>query len=92
MRGSCTADSVLSQRTDQEMLEGLFTLVDFLLGEDAKSDAVDSIDDVHRSRRDKVFQMLRALRAWEGHRAVQPIGIAQPQGGPSQAAQTITWV
>lgn len=85
--GSCSPDSVLSQRPDHEMLEGLFTLVDFLLGEDANSDAVNT-DDVHRCRRDRVFQMLRALRAWEGHRAVQPIGIA-PQGGPSQA---ITWV
>ncbi len=38
---------MLSQGPDHETLEGLFALVDFLLGDDANSDAV-NIDDVFR--------------------------------------------
>ena len=85
IRGSCAPKSMFSQGPDDETLEGLFALVDFLLGEGANSDAV-NINDVLLSRREKVFQLLRALRAWEGHRAVlQPIGMNAPQEGPSQA-------
>lgn len=64
-----TPEGVLSRGLDQETLEGLFSLVDFLVGEEVKSGAVD-FDDLRRSKRDKIFQMLRALRAWEGHRSV----------------------
>jgi hypothetical protein len=85
IRGSCAPKTMFSQGPDHETLEGLFTLVDFLLGEDANSGAV-NIDDVLQSKREKAFQLLRALRAWEGHRAVlQPIGMNAPQGGPSPA-------
>jgi hypothetical protein len=80
---------MFSSGPDHETLEGLFALVDFLLGEDANSGAVNMNDEL-RGKREKVFQLLRALRAWEEHRAVlQPIGMNVPQGGPSQA---ITWV
>jgi hypothetical protein len=66
------------------MIEGLFALVDFLLGDDANSDAV-NMDDVLRSKRDKALQLLKALRAWEGHHAsLQPIEMNARQGGPSQ--------
>ena len=76
---------MFSQDPDHDTLEGLFALVDFLLGEDANSGVV-NMNDVLRSKREKVFQLLRALRAWEGHRAVlQPIGMNAPQGGPSRA-------
>ena len=76
---------MFSQGPEYETLEGLFTLVDFLLGEDADFDAP-NINDMLRSKREKAFQLLRALRAWEGHRAVlQPIGMNASQGGPSQA-------
>ena len=78
MKGSCAPASVLSQRPDHETLEGLFALVDFLLGEDASSGVV-NINEVLRSKRERVFQLLKALRAWEGHRA---IGMDAPQGGP----------
>jgi hypothetical protein len=74
------------QGPEHETLEGLFALVDFLLGEDANSGAINDGGDVIRSKREKVIQLLRALRAWEGHRAVlRPIGTNEPQGGPSQA-------
>ena len=81
MKGSCAPASVLSQRPDHETLEGLFALVDFLLGEDAGSGVV-NINEVLRSKRERIFQLLKALRAWEGHRA---IGMDTPQGGPSRA-------
>lgn len=76
-----------SQGPDHETLEGLFALVDFLLGEDTNSGpGAVNIDDVLQSKREKAFQLLRALRAWEGHRAVlQPIGMNAHQGGPPQA-------
>jgi hypothetical protein len=45
-----------------------------------------NMSDVHRSKRDKIIQLLRALRAWEMHRAIlEPIEMSAPQGGPSQA-------
>ena len=86
-RDSCAPKSMVSQGSDHETIEGLFALVDFLLGEDANSEAVNHhIDDVLRSKREKVVQLLRALRAWEGHRAVlQSVGMNAPQGGPTQA-------
>ncbi|KAF8489479.1 hypothetical protein F5888DRAFT_1808828 [Russula emetica] len=84
IRGSCAPKSMFSQGPDHETLEGLFALVDFLLGED-DSGAV-NINEVLQSKHEKVFQLLRALRAWEGHRAVlQPIGMNAPQGGLSMS-------
>ena len=75
------------------MLEGLFALVDFLLGEDANSSSgTVNIDDVLQSKREKAFQLLRALRAWEGHRAravLQPIGMNAPQAGPSRVTARV---
>jgi hypothetical protein len=85
IRSSCAPDSVFSWGPDHETLEGLFSLIDFLLCEDAKV-GESSIDDVRRSNRDKIIQLLRALRAWERHRAILPsIGMSSstPQGGPS---------
>jgi hypothetical protein len=84
IRGSCAPKNMISQGPDHEMLEGLFALVDFLLGEDANSGTV-KVDEVLQSKREKAFQLLRALRAWEGHRAVlQPIGMNAPQAGSSR--------
>jgi len=76
---------MFSRGPEHETLEGLFALVDFLIGEDVSSGAV-NVNDVPRSKRDKVIQLLRALRAWEKHRAIaQPIGMSGSQGVPSQA-------
>jgi hypothetical protein len=89
LRSSCAPDSVLPRGADHETLEGLFGLIDFLLCEDVKNDAVDT-NDVRRSKRDKIVQLLRAFRAWETYRAIlQPIGVSTPQGGPSQAQATV---
>ena len=69
IRSRSIPEGVISRGPDQETLEGLFSLVDFLLGEEDKSGTVDR-NDLRRSKRDKIFQMLRALRAWEGHRSI----------------------
>ncbi|KAF8463952.1 hypothetical protein DFH94DRAFT_785917 [Russula ochroleuca] len=81
---SYTPDNMFPHGPDNQILEELFSLIDFLLVED-KVGPVD-INDVRRSKRDKIIQMLRALRAWESHRAIlQPVGMSTPLGGPSQA-------
>jgi hypothetical protein len=85
--GSCGLKSMFPQGPDHETLEGLFALVNFLLGEEpnSSSDAA-NIDDVLRSKREKACQLLKALRALEGLRAaLQPIGMNASHGGPSQA-------
>jgi hypothetical protein len=82
IRSCCAPEGVFSQGPDHETLEGLFSLLDFLLGEDDKVGA-GNCNDVRRCKRDKLMLLLRALRAWEGHRAIlQPIGMST--GGPSQ--------
>lgn len=50
-----------------DKLDGLFRLFDFLLDNDVKMGSV-SINDVRQGKRDKVLQLLRALRAWEDKR------------------------
>lgn len=52
---------------DADKLEGLFRLFDFLLDNDVRMGSV-SINDVRQGRRDKVTQLLKALRAWEEKR------------------------
>ncbi|KZV67293.1 hypothetical protein PENSPDRAFT_654221 [Peniophora sp. CONT] len=52
---------------DADKLEGLFRLFDFLLDNDVRMGSV-SINDVRQGRRDKVVQLLKALRAWEEKR------------------------
>jgi hypothetical protein len=60
-------------------LDGLFKLFDFLLDNDVKMGVV-SINDVRHGKRDKILQLLRALRIWEDKRRI----IAQSVGkGPS---------
>ena len=84
MRSRCVPDSGLSREPDRETLEGLFTLIDFLLGEEVRMGAV-NINDVRQNKCDKIIQLLRALHEWERHRAIlQPIGTSTPQDGPSQ--------
>jgi hypothetical protein len=76
----------LSREYDNESLEGLFGLVDMLLDKEIASGAADTDDDVPRGNpsRDKVIQLLKALRAWEQRRTIQRSTEKSPlQGGPS---------
>ena len=82
IRSCCAPEGVSSQGPEHETLEGLFSLLDFLFGEDEKV-GPGKCNDVRQCKRDKVMLLLRALRAWEGHRAIlQPIGTST--GCPSQ--------
>jgi hypothetical protein len=76
LRGGDTAE-------EDDKLEGLFTLFDFLLDNDVKMGAV-SINDVRQGRRDKIIQLLKALRAWDEKRkmVLQSIGNSSMQAGP----------
>ena len=87
IRSCCAPEGVSSQGPEHETLEGLFSLLDFLFGEDDKV-GPGKCNDVRQCKRDKVMLLLRALRAWEGHRAIlQPIGTST--GCPSQP-QTVS--
>jgi len=68
---------------DDDKLEGLFSLFDFLLDNDVKMGTV-SINDVRQGRRDKIIQLLKALRAWDDKRkmVLQSIGKSSMQAGP----------
>ena len=48
-------------------LDGLFHLLDFLLGSGVKMGSV-SINDIRLERRDKILELLRSLKAWEEKR------------------------
>jgi hypothetical protein len=50
-----------------DKLDGLFRLFDFLLDNDVKMGSV-SINDVRLGKRDKIVQLLKALKAWEDKR------------------------
>ena len=50
-----------------EKLDGLFRLFDFLLDNDVKIGSV-SINDIRQAKRDKMIQLLKALKAWEEKR------------------------
>ena len=72
-------DSAFPVDSNDDKLDGLFKLFDFLLDNDVKMGVV-SINDVRHGKRDKILQLLRALRSWEDKRRV----IAQSIGnGPS---------
>ncbi|KAF8261196.1 hypothetical protein EI94DRAFT_1833440 [Lactarius quietus] len=84
LRSSSVPDSAFPPRgSDNDKLEGLFTLFDFLLDNDVKMGAV-SINDVRQGRRDKIVQLLKALRAWDEKRKLilQSIGNSSMQAGP----------
>ena len=60
-------DSAFPTGLQDEKLDGLFALFDFLLDNDVKIGAV-SINDIRQVKRDKIVQVLVALRAWEEKR------------------------
>jgi len=57
-------DSAFPADPNDDKLDGLFKLFDFLLDNDVKMGNV-SINDVRQGKRDKVMQLLKALKAWE---------------------------
>ncbi|KAH8977537.1 hypothetical protein EDB92DRAFT_1916615 [Lactarius akahatsu] len=87
LRSSSVPDSAFprgrGRGNDDDKLEGLFTLFDFLLDNDVKMGTV-SINDVRQGKRDKIIQLLKALRAWDDKRKMilQSIGEGSMQAGP----------
>ncbi|KAI6042846.1 hypothetical protein EDC04DRAFT_3138901 [Pisolithus marmoratus] len=61
------ADSAFPSAPSDDKLEGLFRLFDFLLDNEVKVGNV-SINDVRQGKRDKVVQLLKALKTWEDRR------------------------
>ncbi|KAG7097532.1 hypothetical protein E1B28_004874 [Marasmius oreades] len=61
------SDSAFPTDPNDDKLEGLFRLFDFLLDNEVKMGSV-SINDIRSGKRDKVIQLLKALKAWEDKR------------------------
>ncbi|KAL4076379.1 hypothetical protein J3A83DRAFT_4370556 [Scleroderma citrinum] len=77
------ADSAFPSGPNDDKLEGLFRLFDFLLDNDVKVDNV-SINDVRQGKKDKVVLVLKALKAWEDRRKdiLRSMGHGSAQGNP----------
>jgi len=78
--GSSTVpdSSVLSHERDDDVLEGLFSLVDLLSDKEVEAGGVEIID-MRQGNREEVIKLLKALRAWEHRRAVhQSPGVSPP--------------
>jgi len=83
VRTHLVPDSAFPRGPNDDTLEGLFVLFDFLLDNDVKMGMI-SINDVRQGKRDKIIQLLKALRAWEEKRraVLQSIGNRPVQAGP----------
>ncbi|KAG2143625.1 hypothetical protein DEU56DRAFT_791632 [Suillus clintonianus] len=86
------ADSAFPSGPNDDKLDGLFRLFDFLLDNDVKMGSV-SINDVRQGKRDKIVQLLKALKAWEDRRVdiLRSIGAGTIQAGPFMAPALNTW-
>lgn len=73
-------DSAFPSSLSDERLDGLFRLFDFLLDNDVKMGSV-SINDIRQGRRDKIVQLLHALRAWEDKRKAIAMSLTMGQAG-----------
>ncbi|KIK57636.1 hypothetical protein GYMLUDRAFT_75254 [Collybiopsis luxurians FD-317 M1] len=75
-------DSAFPTDPTDDKLDGLFRLFDFLLDNDVKMGSV-SINDIRQGKRDKVLQLLKALKAWEDKRKAlaHSIGRSPVQAG-----------
>ncbi|TBU45202.1 hypothetical protein BD309DRAFT_989737 [Dichomitus squalens] len=76
-------DSAFPTSPYDDKLDGLFRLFDYLLDNDVKMGSV-SINDIRQGKREKIIQLLRALKAWEDRRKAiaQSIGKAPVVAGP----------
>jgi hypothetical protein len=80
---SLVPDSVFPRGPNDDKTDGLLILFDFLLDNDVKMGSI-SINDVLQCKRDKIIQLLKALRAWDEKRlaVLQSIGKVSMQAGP----------
>jgi hypothetical protein len=91
-KSTLVPDSAFPSGPDDDKLDGLFRLFDFLLDNDVKMGSV-SINDVRQGKRDKIVQLLKALKAWEDRRKdiLRSIGVGSLQAGPFIAPATTSW-
>jgi hypothetical protein len=75
-------DSAFPSGPNDDKLDGLFKLFDFLLDNDVKTGSV-SINEVRQGKRDKIIQLLIALKAWEDRRKAIEQSIAK---GPASVS------
>jgi len=82
-RASDVPDSVFPSGPNDDRLDGLFKLFDFMLDEDIKTGSV-SINDVRQGKREKIVQLVRALKGWEDKRlaVAKSIGQGAMMAGP----------
>ncbi|KAH9854887.1 hypothetical protein C2E23DRAFT_816005 [Lenzites betulinus] len=69
-------DSAFPTGPNDDKLDGLFRLFDYLLDNDVKMGTV-SINDIRQGKRDKIVQLLRALRTWEDRRQAIALSIGK---------------
>lgn len=83
MTSSTLSDGDFPREPNDNKLDGLLALFDFLLDNGVKMGTI-SINDVRLGKRDKIIQLLKALRAWEEKRraVLQSIGKSSMQAGP----------
>ena len=74
-------DSAFPTGPNDDKLEGLFRLFDYLLDNDVKMGTV-SINDIRQGKREKVVQLLHALRAWEDKRNNIALALSQDAVAP----------
>lgn len=76
-------DSAFPSGPYDDKLDGLFRLFDFLLDNDVKMGSV-SINDIRQAKKDKIVQLLRAIKTWEEKRKAiaQSIGKGTMTAGP----------
>jgi len=60
-------DSSFPSGLNDDKLDGLFSLFDFLLNNDVHLGTV-TINDIGKGRKDKIIQLLKALKSWEDKR------------------------
>ncbi|KAF9478688.1 hypothetical protein BDN70DRAFT_879712 [Pholiota conissans] len=77
-------DSAFPTDPNDDKLDGLFRLFDFLLDNDVKMGSV-SINDVRQGKRDKILQLLRALKSWEEKRKQLATTLAKGSMQPGSA-------
>ncbi|KAI0694374.1 hypothetical protein C8T65DRAFT_585044 [Cerioporus squamosus] len=76
-------DAAFPSSPNDDKLDGLFRLFDFLLDNDVKMGTV-SINDIRQGKREKIIQLLRALKAWEERRKAiaESVGRGAVAAGP----------
>lgn len=78
-------DAAFPTSATDDKLDGLFRLFDYLLDNDVKMGSV-SINDIRQGKREKIIQVIKALKAWEDKRRqlAESLGkVPTMQGSPT---------